>query len=114
MGIVSIVLGVIRLGHQKTWIKTEAVITQLEYSDGVGVDDSGDWTVLVAYDAEGTHYEAELDEYSSFFREGQSVMVRYNPENPAQITANGTAILIVVIVGGILLLFGAVITFLRG
>ena len=112
LAVVLFVFGGINIKRQKSWIKTDAVITHLEYTPGAG-DDDAEWKVVVAYDAEGVHYVAELDEYKSSFSEGQSVAVRYNPAEPGQVTADGIIGIIMMFACGALLIIGAALTFLR-
>ena len=114
IAVVLVVFGFITRSRQHNWVKAEAVITYLDYTPGVGDDDSADWTVLVSYSVHGTHYEAELDQYSSTYHLGDTVELRYNPDSPGEVTADTPALPYLLIAGGFVLLIGAVIVFLRG
>ena len=105
-GIILIVLGFVQKHKQSDYTETTAEITEITVEAGTG-DDSDTHHVYVKYTVDGKEYNEELDEYSSKYKVGKSVKIKYNPDNPADITSSGNIPMIICFVSGILLTLGS-------
>ena len=105
-GLLFLVSGLIKFSQINHYPQTNAMITQIEWEPGAG-EESDKYTVLVRYSVGGTTYDRELDNYKNSYREGQTITIRYNPDNPETITAVGpVAATIITAFGGVLLVAG--------
>ena len=86
-GVFLIVLGFQNSKQQKTFTETTAVITRIEREPRAGSDREYDYHVFVKYTVGGKEYENELGEYSSSFKEGAAISIKYDPANPNNIIA---------------------------
>ena len=100
-GIILIVLGFVQKHKQSDFTETTAEITEITVEAGAG-DESDTHHVYVKYTVDGREYNEELDEYSSKYKVGKSVKIKYNPEDPADITASGKVPMIICFVFGII------------
>ena len=69
------------------YIPTDAVITKIESSLNKHSSNSNNrrnHTVYVEYTVDGQTYSGPSDVWDSTMREGQTITIRYNPDNPAQ------------------------------
>ena len=78
---VGIFLLVRNIDYKSNGVKTYAVITKIETIHS-RTDESTNHYVYVRFEAEGKIIEGKLDVYTSSMREGQTVPVRYMPDNP--------------------------------
>ena len=100
-------------GKKQNYVKTDAVIQRIE-SNFDAADDSTNHTVFVSYSVDGKSYENELGEYKATFSEGQTVSIRYNPDNPNDITTDSMFSVILLWAGAGICLLAAVVLFVRG
>ena len=92
LGIVLMVFSVFMynfVNRTKDFIKTEAVVTKAELYDEEHLDTDGNtveatYTITVRYTAEGKEYEEEYGIFSGM-KEGDKVIVAYNPDDPKEI-----------------------------
>ena len=69
------------------YIPTDAVITKIESQLNTHSSNSNNrrkHTVYVEYTVDGQTYSGPSDVWDSTMREGQTITIRYNPDNPAQ------------------------------
>ena len=74
--------GIIGSFNEKA-VETAASIVEITEPDGVGIDDIKGTVVYVEYIVDGETYRDELGYYEEDMIVGQTVMVRYDPEDPA-------------------------------
>ncbi len=103
-GIVLIVLGFVTKHKQSDYTETTATITNIETEPGAG-DEADSHRVFVKYTVDGKEYNEELDNYKSSYSVGDTIKVKYNPENPSDVTSSGYFVVIILfVIGGILTL----------
>lgn len=76
----------------KCTVETEAAITGVKRHKGTGKKRDVDYSPLVKYTADGNEYEGEADISSvlpSKFKEGETLTIKYNPNNPAEFCVKG-------------------------
>ena len=66
----------------KNGILVDAKIYSIEYH---GKDEDASYVCYVEYTIDGTLYQNQLDRYNSNMREGQTIQIRYLPNNPNKI-----------------------------
>ena len=111
--VLLIFIGFKERAKQNTYPKTNARITEIT-SEYDPIDEEWEHEVFVSYEVDGKSYNEKLGEYRSSFAEGQTIEIRYNPENPTDITgASMMGAVILWIMAGIALI-GAVVMFFRG
>ena len=87
-------LGVKGIRDRQRFLPATALITEITHWYGTGEDDDTH-VVTVRYTIGGTHYETDLQEYSASMREGKTINIRYDPENPANVvTASYTGVIV--------------------
>ena len=104
---VGIFLLVRNIDYKSNGVKTYAVITKIE-TDYSPTDESTNHYVYVRFEAEGKIIEGKLDVYTSSMREGQTVPVRYMPDNPENFIYGKAMFLpsvLFFIAGGVLIAF---------
>ncbi len=104
---VGIFLLVRNIDYKTNGIKTYAVITRIE-TDYSPTDETTNHYVYVRFEAEGKIIEGELGAYTSSMREGQTVPVRYMPNNPENFVYGKAMFLpsvLCFIAGGVLIAF---------
>lgn len=118
LGIFLIVFGVFMFivnDKNKDYIKTEAVVSNMELVQDAYTDENGDtveatYNVYVKYTVDGTEYNEELGEASNL-KEGEKITIYYNPDDPTKITQTTSLILpIVIIAGGCCSLIGGIVS----
>ena len=111
-GLCFAVLGVVSLCQPKTErLSATAAIVRI---DGGQHGEEIDYTVYVDYEVNGQKYSAAYPAYSSSMKVGDEVEVLYDPADPADITAPGSAAVPWVFLGaGIGVLLLGVVLFLR-
>ncbi len=102
LGLIALAAGIYFTFFQgKGYVETTATIASITEEPGVG--DDVEYTVMVGYDVNGTHYEEELGSYSPSYKEGGTVKVKYDPNDPSRVVAAGKGPGIYMIVIGALM-----------
>ena len=105
--LIFLIGGSVKMVKVNTYPKTSAKITKIETVETAEPDEPDSYKAFVKYYVNGKGYEAELDNYKSSYREGEEILIRYDPEDPTDITAMSTLSASVVIAAGALfLVFG--------
>lgn len=103
MGVLAIVFGVLLTSSRNgDFVETQAVITEIR-STG---EDSGE--VYVSYTADGKEYNSLLDSYSTSYKVGDSLTVRYDPADPTVIQTPAGIISFILFGAGAVMLLLAV------
>jgi len=80
IGIGSIITGIFLIveneNYKKHTTETEAIITRIEQ------DNESTHNVYITFSVNGTEYSGILGTYGSGMKEGNSVNIRYEPDNP--------------------------------
>ncbi len=90
-------------------VDTTAVITDI---DSHGTAKNKHYDVIVSYTADGQQYRRELGYYSSSMREGETISIYYDRNNPERISAKGGDALLIFTSGfvAVFVLLGAALT----
>ncbi|MCQ2386034.1 MAG: DUF3592 domain-containing protein, partial [Clostridia bacterium] len=97
VGLIFLAVSVLlTVNRNSDWKTTEATIESIEY---YGEDD---YVVMVRYTVNGKTYVERLNEYSSSYAEGETVEVRSNPQNPAEMQSNDNVFTYVALGAGLL------------
>ena len=114
---VSVIMSNVTEEQAKTYIPTEAVITEIRTER----DSDGDLSTYphINYTVDGKEYTTVLDFYSSDMFEGQTITILYNPETPSTVVYEKGARTIVAVmsvmaavffvIGGIPLVIGIIL-----
>ncbi len=116
LGILATFAGSLTLKKQKSYLPTDAVISKIEeHYDASAAEDGSQYSydVTVRYRVDGKEYEGPLGYHQDGYEEGQTVAIRYNPEDPGKIVTASKGFAIYLVIIGPLLLVGAVINILR-
>ena len=114
LGILALVVGIVELKKQKTYSPTEGVITRIEEEEYWENDKLEiNYHTYVSYSVDGVDYEGALGYYEDGYEEGKTITVKYNPENPAQVTGDAKGFAIYLVIIGPVLLVAAVLTVLK-
>lgn len=116
LGLFATLVGSLTLKKQKSYLPTDAVISKIEeYYDASAGEDGPQYSydVTVRYTVDGKEYEGPLGYHQDGYEEGQTVSIRYNPENPEKIVQASKGFAIYLVIIGPLLLAGAVINILK-
>ena len=112
--ITGVVIFIITLNNQN-YIKTEAIVTNVEETQETTYDDDGTnittvYNATLRYTVDGKEYTQTLDNVSKC-KIGDKMTIYYNPDNPKQITQSKNIIIpIAIIVGGVAFLTGGIIS----
>ena len=118
MGIMFIVIGVFLFiidNNTKNYIKTEGIVSKAELVEEESIDADGNhidatYDVYVKYTVDGKEYDELLGTISGY-KEGDKIIIAYNPEKPNEITQQtGIIVPIVLVVAGIASLIGGVVS----
>ena len=102
VSVIAIILGGwVQFFSSRGFVETTGTIVSI--TEEPGVDDETDYTVTVAYDVDGTHYESVIDTYSPSFKEGKEIKISYNPENPSVVHSDDLFGLYFMGIGAVLL-----------
>lgn len=113
IALVAIVFGVyLTFFQSKGFVKTTATIVSIVELPSSSPDDSPDFDVTVKYTADGKEYTEKLGSYSPSYKEGKTIDILYNPDNPSQITG-GKGFGIYVLVIGIVILAIVIISVVK-
>ncbi|MBQ6519729.1 MAG: DUF3592 domain-containing protein [Anaerolineaceae bacterium] len=95
--------------HSAGFVPTKAVIVSITEDPDAFADDSPSYIVTVNYTADGSAYTSRLDSYSPGFKEGKTIDVFYDPNDPS-VVHGGSGIGIYSLVVGAALIAFVVIT----
>ena len=116
-GVFVIIQGFRNGRMQREFTETTAVITRIEVIENVGSDNEDEHHTYVRYTVDGREYDNELGEYSSSFKEGAVIKIKYDPADPTNIILAGAASQTIMFVLGtvaILISLGMGLKILRG
>ena len=108
-GIFFLVLGFVNLKQMKTFVEVPAVVSRVDGEDTYDADGAHqEITIYVQYRVAGQAYEEPLSFTKTNLNEGDEIIVRYNPDNPKEVSgaSKGGAALYFVF-GGLITLAGA-------
>ena len=117
-GLILIIFGTIVFiinSNNRDYIKVDAIVSKTELVEDEHTDSDGNkveatYKIYVKYTVEEKEYDELLGEVSGY-KEGDKIVVYYNPNDPTQITQTKSLILpIVLIVTGISILIGGIIS----
>lgn len=100
LALIAIAVGVYSLFQTRGFQKTTATIVSIETTWNF---DEEEHTVTVEYTVDGTRYTEVLDYYSGNFKEGKTVDILYNPNNPSEIHG-GHGVMIYLIALGVVMI----------
>ncbi len=84
MAVIAIVAGVyLTFFHSAGFVKTQATIVSIVEEPKMFESDDTTYTVTVEYVADGARYTSTLDSYSPSYKEGKTINVLYDPQNPS-------------------------------
>lgn len=102
-------LGFLNLQQVQNYPEVQATVTRIEQElSGAGEDNDVDETVWVEYTVDGQKYEEVLQFSTTGNKVGDTITVRYNPENPKYVTGGKTMTSVIYIVLGAVFLAGGV------
>ncbi len=108
IGIVALTIGIVSENKAENYIETNAVITDIEvYYSG---NNSYSYIVHINYMVDEKEFNTTLKYYDSSFYVGKEIVIKYNQDNPYEVTATGVGIKILNFgVGGMFMLIGIVL-----
>lgn len=116
-----VMLNVVSRSQHNDWPITTGVIQKIDHEVHYGAnnDREDDYHVYVKYNVNGKDYDEELGYYTGEYREGMELEIRYDPENPMNITAADISSMlryfkILIPVSAVLMVLTAAWTILRG
>ena len=96
--------------------ETDAVVTRADLYESADEADNHEatYTVFVKYSVDGKEYEEEYGIFTGY-KEGDSVRILYNPEDPADIAqpGNNTLMAIALIAAGLAAVIGGIISLVK-
>ena len=100
VGVFFIVCSVLALRAPKaTWLETQGTVVEIQ-EDYDTVNEEIAYRVFVDYEVEGkTYTHAEYGAYNTGMKEGDTVTVQYNAEDPAKIQAPGSESIPYIVLG---------------
>lgn len=116
LGCIALAVGIMELRKQHRFSVTDAVITRIDEDVDFTSDDlRTDYTVYVHYTVGGKDYDEVLGYFENGYEEGKTIQIRYNPENPTDVTGNGKGFSIyLTVIGPLLMVCAAVVFFKEG
>ena len=104
-GIVMLVLG-IYLGffQGKGYEKTTALISRIDEVEDPAADDGVSYQATIQYMVDGKEYFEVLDSYSSSYKVGKEIKIKYDPADPSKVHEDSLGLYIYLIVGGLVLI----------
>lgn len=109
IGIIVIVVGFSEKSHAKTYTPVSAVVSQVDVTTTFDEDNTPteEHTVYVKYTVNGKEYNEILSGSSNSMKEGDTLTVRYNPENPSEVTASTVkSATMLIVIGAIVCVIG--------
>jgi len=109
-GAMWVFLGVKNVVASKTWPEVTSKVSRIEeYFDASDDTETTKYHIYVEYKVEGKTYEAMLDEPKSSYKEGDEVVIRYNPNKPEETSSTSTfGKIILLAFGGLVFVIGIV------
>lgn len=108
IGLIAFVAGIYLTFFQGSgFVKSEATIVSIEESE-FSTEDNRQYDVTVRYTVDGKEYTGPLGNYSPSYKVGDSVKIKYNPENPADMHGDMPGFSIYVMVIGFVLFAGSI------
>ncbi|MDO4418091.1 MAG: DUF3592 domain-containing protein [Eubacteriales bacterium] len=109
MAVICIIAGVyLTFFHSAGYVKTEATVVSIVEEPGGGGSDDSDYIVTVGYTVDGQSYQSVLDSYSPSYREGKTIDVLYNPDDPSVVHGADAMGIYALAVGIVILVIAAV------
>lgn len=110
VGIILLGFGILTLsGQSGDFEKTDAVIEEI---NPLG---DGEYQVVVSYTVNGVKYRSALGYYSSDMMKGNSITIKYAPDDPTNIRSSSVDIIgYVLVAGGVIMLFVGIKLFSKG
>lgn len=99
LGALALVVGIVSVIKINKYEPVEALITRVEeyYNAGAGWE----YTAFVDYTVGGKEYkDVRLDYYEDGYDEGKTIQIKYNPEDPSEITGDSMGFSVYLIVIG--------------
>ena len=111
IAVIAIVFGIWQVFfHSKGFEKTEAVIVAVEEVPDEGTDDSA-YIATVRYTVNGETYTQTLDTQSASYKEGKTITVLYDPNDPSVIHSGRSMGIYFLVIGVVILAVIAVSEF---
>lgn len=96
------------------YVTTQATIFSIsedpDYVPDPNTENDKQYIVKVKYNVDGKDYFKELDSYSSTYKEGDTVEIKYDPNDPSKIHAKNGLGIYFMIAGGVILLVILILT----
>lgn len=118
VGVILILVSVfvfMAVDKSKDYPETEATVSKIElfeeeYTESDGTVHEATYTVYVDYTVDGKDYKnVEYGVFQKGYKAGDKVTIKYNPENPEDITQPNTFLLpILLLAGGVAALVGGI------
>ena len=109
-GIFLIVVGSLRLKHQKEYLPVKAVISSVEFTPGTG-DEADTYDAWADYTVDGKRYHSYIGDIGSGHQEGEETDILYDPDDPEKTDIPGTTVPVISIcAGGLMILTGGFFT----
>ena len=118
IGIIFSVILLISVDHNKDYLRVDSVVSRAilaeeAYTDAEGDHHEATYKIFVKYTVDGNEYEQELGELPGY-KEGDKIVIAYNPENPLQITQPVSYIVpLVIFVAGVVSLVTGIVSIIR-
>ena len=100
-GLAFIIVGVIGIRQDDTFLPTKAVIQSMERTyEAADANETDTWEVMVAYSVDGKDYVTDLGQKKDDFTVGKEIDILYNPNNPEGIVLPGKTIWFIFMIAG--------------
>ena len=100
-GLAFIIVGVIGIRQDDTFLPTKAVIQSMERTyEAMDSNETDTWEVMVAYSVDGKDYVSDLGQKKDDFTVGKEIDILYNPNNPEGIVLPGKTIWFIFMIAG--------------
>ena len=116
-GVCLLVMGFWQLHDVKRFEKTDAKIMEIFTRISDDPDETEETVANILYTVDGTEYREEFAALPSGAKEGDTFVIRYDPDNPRNIVPEkNTGLYVMLALGGVLILssIGAGLKALRG
>lgn len=98
--------------YSRGFVRTTAIIVSIQEEGYDSDNDEMLYSAVVEYTVGGVTYTEKLDTHSSSYREGKTVKVLYDPENPS-VVHDGDGMGLYILIGGILVLVVSALSGIR-
>lgn len=100
--------------QSRGYVTTQATIFSISedpnYIPDQNTENDKQYIVKVKYNVDGRDYIRELDSYSPTYKEGDTVEIKYDPNDPSKIHSGGGFGIYLIIAGGVILLIILILT----